>query len=436
MRPVDAAVVPAAAGATAPTLPRLVAYGGLRMPLALLELPLFVLLPNLYSQVHGMDLALIGAILLATRLLDAFADPAIGVAIDRSRAQPAGRGWTYRGWILRALPVLALGFAGLLLPPVAEGWLAAWLIAASLVTYLAYSVVSIAYMGWGAELGSTPAERARVTAVREGFGLVGVLAAAALLVPEQVRALTLAFVGLAALGAALLARAPLPAALAQASPIEHGLAASWRTLRGNGGFKWLLAIFLVNGVASAIPATLVLFFVGDVLGAAERAPAFLGTYFLAGAIGMPLWVWAARRIGLRSTWLVGMAFSVLAFVWALGLGRGDTGSFLAICVLTGLALGADLAMPPALLATVIADHGDAGRREGAYFGVWNLATKVVLALAAGIALPLLAALGYQPGQAGSDTLALSLTYAALPCLMKLVAGALLILAPIHEPTRT
>lgn len=433
MRPPDAAAAtPAGAGATGPSLPRLVAYGGLRMPLALLELPLFVLLPNLYSQVHGMDLALIGAILLGTRLLDAFADPVIGVAIDRSRGRLG-----YRGWILRALPVLALGFAGLLLPPVAGGWLAAWLVTASLVTYLAYSVVSIAYMGWGAELGSTPAERARVTAVREGFGLVGVLAAAALLVPEQVRSLTLAFVALAVIGAALLTRAPLPApAAAPAVPIEHGLGASWRTLRANGGFRWLLAIFLVNGVASAIPATLVLFFVGDVLGAPERAPAFLGTYFLAGAVGMPLWVWAARRIGLRSTWLVGMAFSVLAFVWALGLGRGDTGSFLAICVLTGLALGADLAMPPALLATVIASHGDAGRREGAYFGVWNLATKLVLALAAGIALPLLGALGYRPGEPGSDTLALSLTYAALPCLMKLVAGAVLILAPIQEPTRT
>jgi glycoside/pentoside/hexuronide:cation symporter, GPH family len=45
--------------------------------------------------------------------------------------------------------------------------------------------------------------------------------------------------------------------------------------------------------------------------------------------------------------------------------------------------------------------------------------KFVLALAAGLALPLLDLAGYVPG--GSDTRALSATYALLPCLLKLAA---------------
>jgi Na+/melibiose symporter-like transporter len=92
---------------------------------------------------------------------------------------------------------------------------------------------------------------------------------------------------------------------------------------------------------------------------------------------------------------------------------------------TGLALGADLAMPPALLAAVIAAAGGSGAREGAYFGVWSLATKLNLALAAGLGLPLISLLGYQPGVAGTVTQALSLAYAALPCLIKTAAAWLL-----------
>jgi Na+/melibiose symporter-like transporter len=62
------------------------------------------------------------------------------------------------------------------------------------------------------------------------------------------------------------------------------------------------------------------------------------------------------------------------------------------------------------------------RSTGAYFGVWTLATKLNLALAAGIALPLLDALGYAPGSRDGDaTVALAIVYAAVPCLLKLAA---------------
>src|SRR5690606_37462345 len=162
-------------------LPGLAAYGALRMPLALLELPLFVLLPAFYSQKFGMELALIGAILFGTRLLDALADPFIGAAIDRSRS-PAGR-WAYRHWLWASLPALAVGFWAMFSPPVQGNLLAVWLALASVLTYLAYSTASIAYQAWGAQLGSTERDRARVTGIREAFGLVGVVAASALLAP-------------------------------------------------------------------------------------------------------------------------------------------------------------------------------------------------------------------------------------------------------------
>ena len=70
-------------------------------------------------------------------------------------------------------------------------------------------------------------------------------------------------------------------------------------------------------------------------------------------------------------------------------------------------------------------------REAAYFGVWNWGVQMTLALAAGIALPLLGWFGYVPGQQGA-TGALAGAYALLPCAMKLAAAAMLWHAPLRD----
>ena len=48
-------------------------YASLRLPLAILELPLYVLLPKLYSEL--LPIGIVGLMLLAARALDALADP-------------------------------------------------------------------------------------------------------------------------------------------------------------------------------------------------------------------------------------------------------------------------------------------------------------------------------------------------------------------------
>ena len=57
-------------------------------------------------------------------------------------------------------------------------------------------------------------------------------------------------------------------------------------------------------------------------------------------------------------------------------------------------------------------------------GIWNLVAKINLALAAGIALPLLAALGYTPGMTSHQDI-LILAYVALPLFVKFLALILL-----------
>ena len=200
-------------------------------------------------------------------------------------------------------------------------------------------------------------------------------------------------------------------------------------------FRWLLAVTIPSGVAGAIPATLLLYFVDDVLQASRLSGLFLAAYFLAGAVTMPAWVALSRRTGKRLAWLIGMLIAVAAFVWAFALGPGDVLPFAVVCVLSGVAYGAELALPPSILADLV-DRGDGSHgSNGAYFGLWQMIEKLNLAAAAGLALPLLAFLGYQPGSTGQSVLALSATYALLPCAIKLLGGAVLWVAPIDREQR-
>ncbi len=412
----------------------------LGLPLAFVALPLYVSLPNHYATEYGVPLALLGALLLGARLLDAVVDPFIGRWVDALFGVSAVRAWRVAAF---AAIVLAAGFVGLFLPPLKGGAALLWWCGAMLVaTYLAYSVVTVVHQAWGARLGGDEPQRARVVAWREGLALAGVLLASVLPSLAGYTAMTMVFAVLLSVALLMLIRAPRPTVRLQ-TPTSQPLKLPWF----NPAFVWLVAIYLLNGIASAVPATLVLFFIRDVLQVPEFEPLFLVLYFAAGGLSIPLWVRLVSHIGLAPTWLVGMALAIAVFFGAAWLGAGDVLAYGVVCALSGVALGADLTMPGALLAGVIQRAGHNGLAEGAYFGWWNFATKLNLALAAGLALPLLQAFGYAPGsRGGAELAALSLAYCALPCVLKLAAAALLfahlrltptpIPIPISTPTAT
>ncbi|MCX8519370.1 MAG: MFS transporter, partial [Methylophilaceae bacterium] len=65
--------------------------------------------------------------------------------------------------------------------------------------------------------------------------------------------------------------------------------------------------------------------------------------------------------------------------------------------------------------------------------LWSWMTKMNLALAAGIALPSLAWLGYTPGTTQASALsALTFAYAILPCILKTCIALVLWRAPLTD----
>ena len=402
-----------------------IAYGALGMPLAFVALPLYVILPNHYASRFGVPLATLGALLLGARIFDAAVDPWIGRLVDRWFAHSAAR---VLGAAALAAVVLAAGFQGLFFPPPLDAAaLLVWCGLLLAVTYLGYSVLSVLHQSWGARLGGDELQRSRIVSWREGLALAGVLVASVLPSLAGLAITSAVFACLLAAALLLLVRAPRPPSTAGG---EAGTVAPLAT----PAFRRLLAIYLANGIASAVPATLVLFFIRDRLQAPAWEPLFLASYFAAGALAMPLWLRVVARFGLARSWLAGMALAIATFGWAASLGPGEVVAYTLVCIASGVALGADLVLPGALLAGVIQRAGHAGRLEGAYFGWWNFATKLNLALAAGIALPLLSLLGYAPGGRDETALrALTLAYCALPCVLKAAAAALLYTRWIRSP---
>jgi Na+/melibiose symporter-like transporter len=284
-----AALALARAPGAAP-LGALFAYGALGLPLAFAALPIYVHAPKLYGDDLGLSLAVVGGVLLGARVVDALTDPLIGALSDRWGAR--------RALVLLALPLLAAGMLALLVPPAGAG--AAWLALSVVAVTLGFSLATINYNAWGAEAAETPGDRTRLVAAREACALLGVVVAAAL--PgalgggatglERLAWLFLPVLALCA--AATLLLAPRPAVRRNRSAPLFG---ALRAALAHRPFAAMLAVFAASGIAAAIPATTVLFFVADVLQATALEGLFLGLYFVAGAASLPLWVRLAAGIG-------------------------------------------------------------------------------------------------------------------------------------------
>ena len=416
---------------------RLIFYALPAIPLAALTLPLYIIVPTFYAEVLGLPLAVVGTALLAVRLFDAVTDPLVGWTADRWHPSLGRR----RAMMLCSLPLTALAVIMLFWPPVDAG--PAYLVTWGAALSLGYTMAIIPLTSWGAEMAGDYKERSRVAGFREGFTLVGTLIAIALPFAIGMDSAE-GMHGLAVLGIVVATLLLLFGGLTVwrvSEPREHSrtrltLGAGLQHMARNKPFLRLIAAFLINGLANGIPATLFLYFVSDRLGMPDMRGPLLFAYFLAGIAGMPLAMAAARRFGKHRAWCVAMLFTCSVFAFAPLIGQGNWLAFGALAVATGLTLGFDLALPAAIQADVIdVDTASSGEQRSAlYFAAWSLATKLSLALAVGIAFPLLAVFGFVAGGQNDATAltALAVIYAWVPITLKLGAIGLMWNFPLDE----
>lgn len=409
----------------------LLQYGALALPLAFAGFPLYIYAPDLYSTYAGVSLGMIGALLMATRIIDAVQDPLIGKLSDdfsRYRLLIVGLGCL----------ALGLGFSGVFNPPLDSPdklFVAGWFFFFLVVTKTAFSILVINLNSLGSLWSRDKEQKTKITASREAFTLIGLLAAAAL--PQILfsdRAPSLAFAALSwgVLGAIAAGYIVFAYWMKNGFAKSEGAYARHRYkyrdfLKVFQGRKAsFFIVFTVSMVASSMPSVLVIFFIRDYLQLGDQTGLLLFLYFLSGAVTMPFWGWAAGRFGKLKCWFSSMVLAVVTFIWAYFLGAGDFTAYALVCLLSGLSMGAELSIPPALLSDLL-DEDETQYQTGAAFSVFAFLTKSAFALASFLALGLLGYGGFQPG-GENDAQALhmlALTYALLPCSIKLLSAGLL-----------
>jgi Na+/melibiose symporter-like transporter len=410
----------------------LLSFGSISMPISLLALGLFMFLPKVYSASSGIAMQDVGLIIFATRLWDFITDPLVGWLSDKTRTKFGRRiPWMTLAWLPLSIAVYKL-----FLPPpgVGASYLAFW----SFLLFFSGTSLFMPYTAMGAEISTSYHERSRIFAFRHVFSVVGTLIAALLFLaansqgvynPEADALKLIAWVGLALLPIALIATViKAPERPVEETPTREQI--RWkdgvRIMFGNRIYLRILGCYLCNGIANALPVTLMFFFVRSVLEAPEWTPIILALYFIAAICGTPLWLFIANRLGKHIAWRIALLVAAGSLVSVPFMGAGDVIWFLAVALVIGVTLGADLAMPAAMLADVVdQDILATGRqRTGIYFAVWAMAAKLAAAAAVGLSFPILDWAGFIPDMYNdaSALLVLSIMFGLCPVVFKLLAA--------------
>ncbi|WP_085905570.1 MFS transporter [Kiloniella majae] len=409
------------------TIPRisLFQYSFLAIPLAFAGLPLYIHVPDFYATTMGFSLSGIGIVIILVRVFDAVQDPLIGHFCDlyhnkRSEIMFVACLLMAVGFIMLFHPQESLGLAGL---------------AISLVlATTAFSILVINLNALGSKWRQDKTEKSRITSWREALGLIGLIIASIL--PSVITFSQYSYVLLIILVFAYLLFINWYTAYQKNDLIgkensneatnENTLKTSQRSIKLTKLLSrsniWFFGIYFVSTLASAIPAVLIIFFTRDLLNAEQYTGAFLLLYFLSGASGMTIWIILSKRSSKLVSWVVAMLLATATFVWAFFLQSGDIWQYAIICLLSGIALGGELSLPPAILSELI-DAQNKSKNTSFLFSILAFLSKAALALGSGLAFLILGATSFSPAtQNDSEALlALSFTYALAPCIIKLCA---------------
>lgn len=401
---------------------KLAPYSAFAAVLAAAGLPIYIHAPKFFVDNYGVGLAGLGAVLFGLRMLDVVQDPALGWLSRKLGAYRAPA-------VAVAAALMALAMVGLfaVTPPIAP---LAWFALTLTALFSAFSFLTISFYAQGVAKARTLGDNGhvRLAGWRETGALIGICIAS--IAPVALTVITTAPF---ALFAAIFAVATGAAVVAmrtewQAPPPEQ--TTGLKPYLKNQLTRRLLIIALLNAMPVAVTSTLFLFFVEHRLASPGWEGPLLLLFFVAAAVAAPVWTRTAMTFGAKPALIIGMVLAIIAFTGAAFLEAGDLIPFALVCLASGIALGADMTLLPALFAE--ASVGIAPEAaEG--FGLWSFASKFSLAFAAVLFLPLLERAGLTSGAtvpSPSALSALTLFYAIIPLGLKLIALALLAITPL------
>ena len=360
----------------------------------------------------GIDPALAGAVVFATRLYDMFFDPAMGWLSDRVRT----RGGRRRPWMLLAALISGVAAVAAFNPPALEPTFAlpAYMFLILVLYFSGYTMFYIPFMAMPAEMTRDYDERTSIMSYRtfsSGAGGMVATALAPLLVAQLGRtreayATTGAIVAVIIVVAMIISLLSTGGARHTEPTTVRYPAKEWIvSVFGNGPMMALLAAKLFIYFAVSIQAGLGLFFMTSALHRGEPGQALFGGLMNGVTlVAIPFWVrFVKGKVKQRMLILATTIYAAAMFSWILATPEESTVIFVIRSSIVGVGYAGLVLMILSMLPDVIEhDFNRTGlRREGLLSAVFAFVEKLAYAFTPLVTGILLKLTGYVQGQGGT-----------------------------------
>ena len=414
---------------------KILAYGLPALPLASLYFSIYVLIGEFYFKNYGLALSIIGSIFIIIRLFDAFTDPIMGYISDNFPLRFGKR----KPWVLIG-GILFIFSTWMLFVPIYKSVDVEYFFFWLFISAIGWTIAYAPYYAMGAELSMDYLERSKITFCRELFTILGIIFASLLYsisfdfdnkIFKSGIGTNIGLFQICIFSSIFFVLSMFLFLISKSNSKEVSYDKNnilnifeiFISLKKQKLMRKLLFSHFINGLANGLPPALFVFYVNSVLKSPEFTGILLFLYFLGALVGVPLWIFISNKLDKHRVWCYAMIYSCFVFIFVLFLKEYDLIFFAIICILSGLALSADLAIPSSIQADIIdLEYLKTGKRlTGQFFAFWGLISKAAIAISTGMALILLDIIGFKSDENNGKNIlfAVSFIYAGLPIILKM-----------------
>tara|TARA_Y100000389_G_C17471230_1_gene531209 strand:+ start:6252 stop:7502 length:1251 start_codon:yes stop_codon:yes gene_type:complete len=404
----------------------LVKFSSLAIPLSFIGLPIYINISDFYATKFNLSLAFLAISLFIIRIIDIFSDIVIGYISNILVSKNISRSYIINISII----FLILFFYALFNPPNFEdnNYYALWLVITLTFTYIFFNIAVVNYETIAALLAKNDYERISVNSSKELFAIIGFLIAATS--PyifsnnsskdiQNYQLMTIIFAIIAIVSLLIFSRIKYKEYKNYSSKKINVL----QSLKDRKFSKFLL-IYIINALAISLPSANIIFYARDILNKEKQIGLYLFIYFIAAGFSIYIWRYLINKYSLYKMWIIAIIFSILTFIFAFFLNEDNSQLFILICIFTGFFLGPDLVAPPSIIAKL---SNKSKYAASSYFSLYNMSTKLAIALAATISLIILSFFDYEPdSQINNAKFIIPYLYALIPCSIRLFSIYLII----------